>query len=637
MKAALRGGRGDDMRLEWKVTLWMAALLGAAMALSLFFMVSFEATRMERQWTDTGLSIAQATENTLEVSMLNDSPEDVGRAVRNVREGHLIQGVSVYGRDGDVWVSSETGMPSDVRATALLDSMSTNASTTVSADNSLSVFVPIEKQEQCMVCHTETQAVLGAVEVRIDEAPFRADVASNARASLIVAAIPLTLGIVATVWAIRRRVLRPLAQVDAAVRQFGDGDLYVRLPEYRDPEFGEVAAGFNGMATRLERQSTDLKGAVESLRSEVSVLEEIRALLTDGADLSDVLQRSAVHLASAVEATGVAIVRDGDDVPTATWGTTHAPLDAMRRTATDGVTATSVGPLLDTAGDRQFDWVSVPAAVRGEVLAVVGIGWSPPRTLDATERDLVLSLSGLIGIAVDNVRMLERLQEKEESLQALVRKTLTAQEEERRRIARELHDETSQVLSALLMNISVLEAQAPVDAPSTARIEAVKALAEEAARNLDTMLFELRPALLDELGLIPAIRWYLAQVSDAWGLPIAFEGENTGRLPDHVEVTAFRIVQEAVGNVVHHAAANGVTVRIAALPGMLHVEIVDDGVGFDPAAIASRARTGESVGLMGMRERATLAGGTLTVASAPGMGTRVTAELPLDEHRTDGG
>jgi signal transduction histidine kinase len=625
------------MRLEWKVTAWMAVLLGAAAALSLFMMVSFEATRMERQWTDTGLSIAQATENTLEVSMLNDAPDDVGRAVRNVREGHLIQGVTVYGRDGDVWVSSEEGMPGDIRASALLASMATNASTTVSADDSLSVFVPIEKQEQCTVCHTETAPVLGAVEVRIDEAPFRDEVARNARASLIVAAIPLTLGIVASVWAIRRRVLRPLAEVDAAVQQLGEGDLYVRLPQYRDPEFGAVAETFNDMAGRLERQSADLKGAVESLRSEVSVLEEIRALLTDGADLSDVLQRSAVHLASALEATGVAILRDGDHVPTATWGTTHAPIDSMRRTASDAITATSEGPLLDAPGDRPFLWVSAPAEVRGEVLAVVGIGWTPPRTLDATERDLLRSLSGLIGIAVDNVRLLERLQEKEESLQALVRKTLTAQEEERRRIARELHDETSQVLSALLMNISVMEAQAPVDEPSLARIEAVKALAEEAARNLDTMLFELRPALLDELGLIPAIRWYLAQMSDAWGIPIWLEGENTGRLPDHVEVTAFRIVQEAVGNVVRHAAPTAATVRIAARPATLHVEIADDGVGFDPATIASRARTGESVGLMGMRERATLAGGTLTIASAPGAGTRVTAELPLEHRTTDGG
>jgi signal transduction histidine kinase/HAMP domain-containing protein len=620
------------MRLEWKVTVWMAVLLGAAAALALFMMVSLEATRMERQWTDTGLAIAQATENTLEISMLNDAPDDVGRAVRNVREGHLIQGVTVYGRDGDVWVSSEDGLPSDVRGSALLASMASNASTTVSADDSLSVFVPIEKQDQCTVCHTENQPVLGAVEVRIDEAPFRAEVARNARASLVAAAIPLALGIVATVWAIRRRVLRPLAEVDAAVEQLGGGDLYVRLPAYRDPEFGEVAETFNDMAGRLERQSADLRGAVESLRSEVSVLEEIRALLTDGADLSDVLQRSAVHLASALEATGVAILRTGDEDATATWGTTHAPLDAMRRTAANSVAATSEGPLLDLPADRPFTWASVPAEVRGEVLAVVGLGWMPPRTLDATERDLVMSLSGLIGIAVDNVRLLERLQEKEESLQALVRKTLTAQEEERRRIARELHDETSQVLSALLMNISVMEAQAPVDEPSLARIEAVKALAEEAARNLDTMLFELRPALLDELGLIPAIRWYLAQVSDAWGIPISFEGENTGRLADHVEVTAFRIVQEAVGNVVRHAEATSALVRITARPGMLHVEISDDGVGFEPSAVASRARTGESVGLMGMRERATLAGGTLSIASSPGSGTRLVAELPLEEN-----
>ncbi len=265
------------------------------------------------------------------------------------------------------------------------------------------------------------------------------------------------------------------------------------------------------------------------------------------------------------------------------------------------------------------------------MLAVVGVAWDPPETLAASERDLFGSLAGLVGVAVRNAELLERLQQKEQTLQGLLRKTLTVQEEERRRLSRELHDETSQVLSALIMNIDLLESQAPVDDASRARIGAVKALAEEAARNLDRMLFELRPALLDELGLMPALRWYVAQMSDLWGFPVDFEGAKIGRLPDHIELAAFRIVQEAVSNCARHASPRTVGVHVMMTDGRLHLEIEDDGVGFDVVEVAARARTGEAVGLEGMRERAEIAGGAFRVDSVPGRGTRVVAEIPLPE------
>jgi signal transduction histidine kinase len=263
------------------------------------------------------------------------------------------------------------------------------------------------------------------------------------------------------------------------------------------------------------------------------------------------------------------------------------------------------------------------------VLALVAVGWEPPTALDQSERDMLASLAGLVGVAVRNAELLERLQQKEQVLQGLLRKTLTVQEEERRRLSRELHDETSQVLSALIMNVDLLESQAPVDDASRTRIAAVKSLAEEAARNLDRMLFELRPALLDELGLMPALRWYVAQMSDLWGIHIGFEGAKLGRLPNHIELAAFRIVQEAVSNCARHARPSRVDVRVKVVDGVLHLEVNDDGVGFDALEVSARARTGEAVGLEGMRERAEIVGGTFRVDSVPGRGTRVAAELPL--------
>jgi signal transduction histidine kinase len=621
------------MRLELRVTLWLAVLLGLSAALALFLMARFESQRLEDQWTEAGLAMAQATEDTLEVSMLNDAPQDIRQAVRNVQEGELVEGVSVYGIDGEAWVQSDVSVEhSEIRHDALMSAMRDNAPATATEADSLSVFVPVEKSPGCMPCHAESGDVLGAVEVRLDEAPLRAELAKSARASLVVAALPLLFGLFFSVSAIRRSVLEPLSELDDAAERLGDGDLSVRLPRYRDPEFGEVAETFNDMASRLEHQAVDLRSTVDLLRSEMTVMDQIRAMLTEGAGLSEVLQRAAAHLGSALEASGVAIWEDAHREPSAEWGARLQEAVTTQRTAAEGRSHSSGGFLAEVPEEALLTWVTVPARARGAVLGVVGVGWDPPKPVLRSERDLLEALAGLVGIAIDNATLLDDLQRKEDSMQALVRKTLTAQEEERKRIARELHDETSQVLSALLMNISMLESHAPQDADGRARVEAVKNLAEEAARNLDAMLFDLRPALLDELGLIPALRWYLAQIADAWGVAIAFEGGKTGRLPDHVEVTAFRIVQEAVGNVVRHAKAASATVRVASdEEGWLIVSVTDDGIGFDTRSIAGRARTGESVGLMGMRERAEIIGGALSIESSPGMGATIVARLPVTD------
>jgi signal transduction histidine kinase/HAMP domain-containing protein len=564
--------------------------------------------------------------------MLNNSPEDIRQSVKNVEEGNLVESVTVYRRTGTPWVTSDPDLTlTEPGKAALTAAMDDNRTVTSSGEGLLSVFVPVPMQPECVGCHTEQTDVLGAVEVRLDEQPFRSDLVKSARTSLVFAGIPLLVGIVLSVWAIRRSVLRPLADVGEAAEKLGQGDLSVRLPAYRSWELREVSETFNEMAGKLEHQATDLRETAEELRGELESMEEIQELLTSGAGLREVLGRAARNVGSVLGASGVAIWRSGGTEPEAVWG--EAPSDgaAVARAEAEGVIVTSEGDLPDVPPEVQVAWAVAPARVGERVLAVIGVGWDPPQSLAVSERDLFATLTGFVGVAVRNAELLERLQQKEQTLQGLLRKTLTVQEEERRRLSRELHDETSQVLSALIMNIDLLESQGGVDEASRARIGAVKALAEEAARNLDRMLFELRPALLDELGLMPALRWYVAQMSDLWGFPIEFEGAKVGRLPGHVELAAFRIVQEAVSNCARHARPTKVGVHVAVRDGRLHLEIEDDGVGFDVVEVSARARTGEAVGLEGMRERAEIAGGTFRVDSVPGHGTRVLAEIPLPE------
>ncbi len=623
------------MRLEVRLTIWLMVLLGAAAALTLLGMSKFQTQNLDRQSTETARILAVTTENSLEVSMLNNAPDDIRQAVRNIEEGETINSVTVYRRNGTAWVSSVSEPPAayGARRDALMSSMNTDKLVTSSGDGTLSVFVPVQMQPECVGCHAESSSVLGAVEVRMDEQPFQKQFAQSAKASLFLAAIPLVFGIILSIWAVRRSLLKPLAQVGGAVSQLADGDLSVRLPKFEGWELAEVSSTFNDMASRLESQQEDLTDTVDQLRSDLEGMEDIQTLLASGAGLGVVLSRSAGNLGAALEANGVGIWRNGDEVPRAEWGEQLPTSEEVKAAATRRIVVTSNGDLASVPEDREIAWVVAPAFKDERTLAVVGVVWDPPRLLDHPHRDLLSSLVGLVGIAVENAELLESLRKKEESLQGLLRKTITAQEEERRRISRELHDETSQVVAALMMNIDLLEnqldSQVPAPEVARARAEAVKALAEEAARNLDKMMLELRPALLDELGLLPALRWYVAQASDLWSIPIGFEGDRLDRLAEHVEVAAFRIVQEGVSNVVRHAHPSKAWVRVWATPELLHAEVADDGVGFDVAEVSARARTGEAVGLMGMRERAELAGGSLHVESAFGKGTRIWTEIPL--------
>ena len=622
------------MRLELRVTVWLLVLLGVSAAATLAGMAWFHTQSMDRQTQETGSLMALSVKSSLRVSMLNDAPEDIGEAVNDIQEGAYVESVSVYGRDGAEWVSSANdGHLASAERAALLDSMEGNSIASYSQDDLLTVFAPVANEPECRSCHEQDSRILGAVGVSLDERPLREELRRNMRNSLFIAAVPLLLGLVASIWAVRRGVLRPLAMVGGAAGELASGDLSTRLPRLKGWEFSSVATAFNDMAERLESQATDLKNSVERLRSDLEGMEEIQSLVVSGAGLRQVLSRSSEHLGYALAASGVGVWRAGEELPEAAWGTGLPPADSIARVGR-GALLTSAGPIERVAVDREVAWVLAPAVRRDKVMALVGVVWDPPRRLAAGERDLIVAVAGLVAIAIENAELLERLRHEEEELEGALKKTLAAQEEERRRVARELHDDTSQILHALMMNIDLVERQLPGPDAFRDRLRAVKALAEQAGRNLDKVLLDLRPALLEELGLVAALRWYLSQVRDAWGLPIEFAVERPRRLPSHVETAAFRIGQEAVANAVRHSKADNIWVLVRMDESELIVDVRDDGSGFDVAEASARARTGEAAGLLGMRERAELLGGSLLIESSPGRGTHVLATIPLGRAET---
>jgi signal transduction histidine kinase len=211
-------------------------------------------------------------------------------------------------------------------------------------------------------------------------------------------------------------------------------------------------------------------------------------------------------------------------------------------------------------------------------------------------------------------------------LKGLSARLVEAQETERRAISRELHDEVGQSLSAVLIELRNLSAGLATKSKEhlTERVETIKSLVEGTIRVVRNMALLLRPSMLDDLGLVPAVEWYAREMSRRGEIEVEVHEENVSEeLPDPVKLCVYRMVQEALNNASRHAAAKNARVELKQTSDAIRVKITDDGRGFDP-------RRTRGMGLLGMEERVKRLGGTIQVDSQPGAGTTVHAELPLN-------
>jgi PAS domain S-box-containing protein len=249
------------------------------------------------------------------------------------------------------------------------------------------------------------------------------------------------------------------------------------------------------------------------------------------------------------------------------------------------------------------------------------------------ELTLLKAVSDLAAQAIANAQLLQAANEQHEQLRALSAKLAEAQEAERRAIARELHDEIGQLLYAVGANLEVIKLSS--DAVTLAgRLADSAALVDEAIHQVRDLALELRPSMLDDFGLLPALAWLVERQAQRAGYRVDFMAEPPDlRLPASLDTAVYRVVQIALTNVARHAQAQQVAITVRQEGSELELLIHDDGVGFDVAVALERAQQGATLGLPSMRERVRLAGGTLAINSAPGQGTTIRARFPIDPPR----
>jgi len=288
--------------------------------------------------------------------------------------------------------------------------------------------------------------------------------------------------------------------------------------------------------------------------------------------------------------------------------------------------------LVTTEGLKAF--ISVPLRAKDKTLGVINIASRMPRSFTTDDMHLLHSIGDQLGVAIEEAKLYEGLRKGREMYRKLARQVLLTEEEERRRIARELHDETSQTLAALVLNLQVLiemaETAGTQEPEFKARLKKTQSLAIQISTEVGRLIADLRPSALDTLGLIPAIRQYAETNLTSLGIDVSFEfGGMERSLPPEVELGLFRWAQGAIGNIIQHSQARHATISLKREDDGLVLCISDDGRGFDVSQITGIEESGRGAGLVSMKERLKLLGGDCSVQSQPGRGTTATATVPI--------
>jgi signal transduction histidine kinase len=449
---------------------------------------------------------------------------------------------------------------------------------------------------------------------------------------------------------------RPVLALATAMRRVADGGLAQGPTPWTNDEIGQAQAYFNAMVEHLARSRREAEAANRRLlrrNRELSALNAISRAVAGPLELTGMLERALQQAMGMVNASGGWVCLLGQDsfcqicVRMGEPAQTNIGLDYCRRCPVCRKAAQARRPLvvnplppecplraakgadgLDVVGH-----IAVPLLVKEQTVGLLNLvsREADCDRLETEDLDLLAAIGRQMGVAIENARLWEELRSKEALRGQLLRKVITAQEEERQRIARELHDEAGQALTSLLIGLRAIAKSASLKEVHALAVDLRKVVAQT-LDGVHDLALELRPSVLDDLGLVPALARYAQSCPTRLGFQVDFVTARMGeqRLPQEVETTVYRIAQEALTNVARHADAGHVSILLERRRGAVVLVVEDDGKGFDVAQVMASPQQRERLGLYGIEERASLVGGQVTVESRPDAGTTITVEIPLE-------
>ncbi|MCA9910842.1 MAG: HAMP domain-containing protein, partial [Anaerolineae bacterium] len=454
-------------------------------------------------------------------------------------------------------------------------------------------------------------------------------------------------------WFLTWVLTRPILEMTHVARHIENGDLSVRAPVWAKDEIGELGGAFNAMLSSLEHSRQQLERSNQQLthrNQELAILYE----LADMANQVHTPQEVSAHgLRRAQEITGAqaGMVLVMTDAQTDIAASNAIPERFLRYTLehlpTHELPATLVlaneqdaarqhypSPVHELIQEsRQLGYQTffvVPITVKSNLLGMLVLLFKKVVMLSPQEQQLISGICNQLGVSLQTNQLWEELKQKEHLRSQLLKKVVTAQEEERQRISRELHDETGQALTSLLIQLKLLDRCESLS-EMKASTDDIRKLVMQTLHEVRRLAAHLRPAALDDLGLISAVEGYIYDYAGKTGIEVDFQAEYVQdiRLPHEVEIVLYRVIQESLTNIARHAEASQAHVLMARSDDRMRVTIDDNGCGFIVSEILSSENRG--LGLLGMQERIQLVGGNFNIESQPGAGTRVEIELKLPE------
>jgi len=659
------------MKLQIKVPLLVIVILLVIGIISGGMMLYFQRRASIDQFEQMAIALAGAVQGSLEHSMLIGERRMTQEAMVDIRGEAMVSEVVLFSPDGAVAASSEVSEIGEITDTDEVrralqsgeDSMRTERQ---NGRSELWVITPVFNKPECQSCHSPETKVLGAIKVGLDATPLDNQARQQTMFFGILGALTLFIIGGGLAFALKRTILNPLSSLAASAQRFSQGDYTARVISNKNDEIGMLAQTFNEMAESVEQRSReleasrqelarwniDLEDKIEQRTKELSALNAIVTTISQSLDLDRILndaltktltvmdvEAGVVHLLDEKADRLIIMVHQGLSPEYVQEIGKLKPGEHIVGRAVQSGEPIVVNDVMDSPEAaamvderREFRaYISVPVSSKNKVLGALSLASHTPGKFEPETVPLLSAVGEAMGIAVENARAARRLEEVNEIREQLLEKLISAQEEERRRIARELHDEASQSLAALAINLESIADTLPARYRDTRqKLDILKEQAIQTLGGIRNLALELRPSALDDLGLSVAIDWYAKDYLAKRGLDVKIKviGPKT-KLPPYTETMVFRIIQEALTNVVKHAEASQVRVQLEFSDAMAIVRVEDNGKGFDMEATLSKESIRRNLGIHGMAERATLLGGTFTIQSQPGQGTSLHVEVPL--------
>jgi signal transduction histidine kinase len=450
---------------------------------------------------------------------------------------------------------------------------------------------------------------------------------------------------------------RPILEMTQVARRVKNGDLSVRATIWADDEVGELGYAFNDMIISLSTSQHELKHFNEQLTHRNRELAVLYRLADMANQPYNVQQVSVDGLNQTIESANafaglILLQTDGQPNIAASHNLSNTFLDSLLSTLPElrilshehteffepqiFYVDQEPNPLpadlrLEFRRCKFSAWVYAPIAVKQNLLGALLLFYQDRSSITAQHSQLLSAICNQLGVTIQNSQLWEELKYKENIRAHLLNKVVSAQEEERQRISRELHDETGQALTSLLVQLKILE-QAENFTDVHTQVNDIRQLALRTLQEVRRLAMDLRPAALDDLGLVSALEGYIYNYAAKTNINVDFQSADleTMRLPHDIEVVLYRVIQEALTNIARHANATHVTVLIRRDRDELEIIVEDNGCGFDVAAILKSNDRG--LGILGMQERIQLIGGHLKLSSIPQKGTRICVNLTLEQN-----